>query len=211
MFDKIAVLVGCPCSADNSAPMNLGQDDLVEASCDLDHVLIQPAVKTEDPEDKQEEKAPKESEKSEKSGPNFSGDWVLLRVEGDFDAFMKAKGIGYVSRSLAKSTGYGVNKMHQSVEQDGDKLKITTTNPKGTKVLNLLANVEEQDGTDPIDDKPIKIRAAWDGSALVMTLRSQRPAKELGSVKRYLQEEDTIQELVAPDGVVVRRVFSRAK
>jgi len=26
MFDKIAVLVGCPCSADNSAPMNLGQD-----------------------------------------------------------------------------------------------------------------------------------------------------------------------------------------
>jgi phosphomannomutase len=33
-------------------------------------------------QDKQEEKAPKESEKSEKSGPNFSGDWVLLRVEG---------------------------------------------------------------------------------------------------------------------------------
>eukprot|EP00435_Cladocopium_sp_Y103_P027384 s1673_g6.t1 len=136
-------------------------------------------------DDTQEEKAPK----SEKSGPNFSGEWVLLKVEGDFDAFMKAKGIGYVSRSLAKSMGYGVNKVHQSVEHDGDKLKITTTNPKGTKVMNLLANGEEQDGTDPIDDKPIKIRAAWDGPALVMTLRSQRPAKELGSVRRYLQEE----------------------
>lgn len=33
-------------------------------------------------QDTQEEKAPKESEKSEKSRPNFSGDWVLLRVEG---------------------------------------------------------------------------------------------------------------------------------
>ena len=70
---------------------------------------------------------------------------VPSELTGDIDAFMKAKGIGYVSRSLAKSTGYGVNKMHQSVEQDGDKLKITTTNPKGTKVLNLLANGEEQE------------------------------------------------------------------
>lgn len=70
---------------------------------------------------------------------------VPSELTGDFDAFMKAKGIGYVSRSLAKSTGYGVNKVHQSVEQDGDKLKITTTNPKGTKVLNLLANGEEQE------------------------------------------------------------------
>ena len=76
------------------------------------------------------------------------------------------------------------------------------------------------------------------GDFLPDSARSQRPAKELGSVKRYLQEEagpcypchaavscccftilsellgrpqDTIQELVAPDGVVVRRVFSRAK
>ena len=70
---------------------------------------------------------------------------VPSELTGDFDAFMKAKGIGYVSRSLAKSTGYGVNKMHQSVEQDGDKLKITTTNPKGTKVLPTARNRSHRD------------------------------------------------------------------
>ena len=64
---------------------------------------------------------------------------------------------------------------------------------------------------DPIEDKPVKIRSTWDGQTLVMTLRrgwtavvrglttksparemvrSEKPPKEFGQIKRYLREED---------------------
>lgn len=66
-------------------------------------------------------------------------------MPGDFDAYMRAMGVGYVSRALAKSMGYGIKKVHQTVEHEGDSLKVTTTNPKGTKTQNLLINGEEQD------------------------------------------------------------------
>ncbi len=67
-----------------------------------------------------------------------------------------------------------------------------------------------QDGMDPIEDKPVKIRSTWDGQTLVMTLRlgwtavgslttklqaremvrSEKPPKDFGQIKRYLREED---------------------
>ena len=63
---------------------------------------------------------------------------------------------------------------------------------------------------DPIEDKPVKIRSTWDGQTLVMTLRlgwtavgslttklqapemvrSEKPPKDFGQIKRYLREED---------------------
>ena len=207
MFQKVAVLVGCPCSTDGPSTISLGQDDLVEASCDLDHVVLQPEhVKTE--EAKEDKGGSKEAPVTP-AMPNFSGEWTLLKVEGNFDEYLKSMGVGYMSRSMAKTMGYGVKKVHQTVEHEEDKLKITQTNPKGTKVFNLLTNGEEQDGMDPIEDKPVKIRSTWDGQTLVMTLRSEKPPKEFGQIKRYLREEDTIQELVSPNGLAVKRVFSR--
>eukprot|EP00438_Fugacium_kawagutii_P018754 Skav204393 [mRNA] locus=scaffold2947:125573:129858:+ [translate_table: standard] len=263
MFEKIAVLVGCPCSSDGSTTVSVtqescdvmwsprlwilrvstsfklvysvpsccstvsqpflewddkqnnhpiaSQEDLVEASCDLDLLAVRPAIDAE----KDRDEAPKPKE----AAPNFSGQWVLLKIEGlssswlcegtiwrwrfevcglhmvahgctpkgcdlghvgkaaelshsafsgvlmpgDFDAFMKAMGVGFVSRSLAKSMGYGVKKVHQKVEHEGNTLKVTTTNPKGTKTQSLLINGEEQD-------------------------RSEKPPKEL-AIRRYFRDE----------------------
>ena len=92
-----------------------------------------------------EDKGAKEAPVPLAAMPNFSGEWSLLKVEGNFDEYLKSMGVGYMSRSMAKTMGYGVKKVHQTVEHEGDKLKITQTNPKGTKVFNLLTNGEEQD------------------------------------------------------------------
>ncbi|OLP90301.1 hypothetical protein AK812_SmicGene28136 [Symbiodinium microadriaticum] len=34
--------------------------------------------------------------------PNFSGDWMMVKAEGDMDAFLKEMGVGYVSTSRAR-------------------------------------------------------------------------------------------------------------
>ena len=53
--------------------------------------------------------------------------------------------MGYISRSMAKRMGYGVKKVHQVVEHEGEKFKMTLTNPKGTSVFEVLINGDEQD------------------------------------------------------------------
>ena len=97
--------------------------------------------------------------------PNFSGEWTLLKVEGNFDEYLKSMGVGYMMRSMAKTMGYGVKKVHQTVEHEEDKLKITQTNPKGTKVFNLLTNGEEQDWL-PVKD--VACIQQWQGMHVLL-------------------------------------------
>ncbi|CAK8991124.1 unnamed protein product [Durusdinium trenchii] len=202
----MSLFARCPCASDSPADLNVGEDDLVEASCDPDVVPVVPRLEKIEEEPKEEKKdAPPDAK------PDFSGHWVQVAVEGDFDAYLKSMGMGYVSRTLAKSMGYGVKKVQQVVEHEGEKFKMTLTNPKGTKVFDLLINSAEQDSVDPVEDKPIKVQLYWDKTSLVMSSRSEKPPKELGKTRRYLRDQDTIVELESPDGVRAKRVFSKAK
>lgn len=69
----------------------------------------------------------------------------LPSFPGDFDAFLKEMGVGYMARSLAKSRGYGVKSVHQAVEHSLDKIKVVQTTPKGTTVSEIRLDGTEQD------------------------------------------------------------------
>ena len=103
--------------------------------------------------------------------PDFSGRWLLAAEEGDFDEYMKARGAGYVSRSMARAMGYGVRRLEQSVQQEGSSFRVSIRSPKGVKEVELQVNGEEQEGLDPVDDKPVQLRACWEGQTLLITSR----------------------------------------
>eukprot|EP00437_Effrenium_voratum_P020786 CAMPEP_0181447396 /NCGR_PEP_ID=MMETSP1110-20121109/26600_1 /TAXON_ID=174948 /ORGANISM="Symbiodinium sp., Strain CCMP421" /LENGTH=194 /DNA_ID=CAMNT_0023571507 /DNA_START=1 /DNA_END=585 /DNA_ORIENTATION=+ len=192
--------MSCTCSCDSEAEFRVAQEELVEASCDLP--LVAEPVLEEEP--KPEEAVP---EKVKEKVANFSGEWTLERIEGDFDAFLKEMGVGYMARSLAKSRGYGVKSVHQAVEHSLDKIKVVQTTPKGTTVSEIRLDGTEQDSTDPIENRAVKVLPKWDGQTLVIVSRSKD--KELITVRRHMRGEETVQELETPGKVLVKRVFCR--
>mmetsp|Transcript_10419 Transcript_10419/g.25134 ORF Transcript_10419/g.25134 Transcript_10419/m.25134 type:complete len:215 (+) Transcript_10419:62-706(+) len=186
-----------------------GGSDIVEVSCDPDRVPVQGAMPVLSDNPGPAAVPPKEEEASPaKERPSFAGSWVLEKVEGDFDALLKEQGQGYMMRRMAKSMGYGVGKVHQTIEQDGDVLTITITNPKGTTVMKFTVNGEEQDSRDPMEDKPVKILPQWDGDALVLATRNSAGAA-LPTTRRFLRDEEMVMELTTPNGVSAKRVFAR--
>mmetsp|Transcript_43734 Transcript_43734/g.102048 ORF Transcript_43734/g.102048 Transcript_43734/m.102048 type:complete len:213 (+) Transcript_43734:90-728(+) len=185
------------------------QTAIIEASCDASSL---PYVQGSLPVLSDAPKAPEpelvETKADAKEPPNFTGDWVLSRLEGDFDAFLQDQGVGYMTRTMAKSMGYGVRKVFQVIKQEGDQIRITQTNPQRSVVVDLTVNGVEQDSTDPAEGKKIKVQPSWDGVALL--LKSRAPdGKELPTARRFFAGEEMIMELTTPKGLVVKRIFSR--
>lgn len=59
--------------------------------------------------------------------PNFSGSWLLVRVEGDWDAFVTEAGLGFLDRSKAKVAG--VKLIREHLRQTEETFHVKTTTP----------------------------------------------------------------------------------
>merc|ERR1719189_2750680 len=66
-------------------------------------------------------------------GADFTGDWVMNKVEGDMDKMLTKMGMNAMERQAARMYNYGVGHVTEKIKQDGDDLVITTKSLMGTE------------------------------------------------------------------------------
>lgn len=140
--------------------------------------------------------------------PNFTGNWILVRVSGDFDSFLKEIGAPFVTRTAARAMGYGVNFMKASIVQEGDQIKIISSATKGDMVVDLRIDGTEQDSVDP-DGNPVKATPTWEGQALVVAVRRIGHDAPMPLTRRYMEGAEMCVEQTMPSGLMVQRFFAR--
>lgn len=153
--------------------------------------------------------------------PDFSGDWLLHRLEGDVEAMLKEVGASWVQRKAAAAMGFGVGKQFVHVDQYPGEINICTSYRSGKEEMawpKPTCNVYntdgiEQDITDP-EGRTIRTCVTWDGEALSMV--SERVGNGCGrplpSTRRYLQgdgEELVFEQTSPATGSAVKRIYRR--
>jgi len=155
--------------------------------------------------------------------PDFSGDWVLLRLEGDIEAMLKELETSWVHRKAAAGMGFGVGMQFVHVEQYANEIRIDTRYMSGKVQLarpKPTFNVYSTDGTEQcitdLEGCNVRTRVTWDGDALSMD--SERVCRGSGrplpSTRRYLQcdgEDLVFEQMSLTTDVVVKRIFRRCK
>eukprot|EP00933_Yihiella_yeosuensis_P071214 TRINITY_DN79413_c0_g1_i1.p1 TRINITY_DN79413_c0_g1~~TRINITY_DN79413_c0_g1_i1.p1 ORF type:complete len:296 (-),score=45.46 TRINITY_DN79413_c0_g1_i1:79-966(-) len=141
--------------------------------------------------------------------PNFSGKWLLVRVEGDFDTFLKELGVSYLSRSTASAFGYGVKTIVNVITLTDDRLEVYTKTPLGENTQTVFINGQEQDCVDAFENKPIKVTPEWDGAVLLCKSRRADSSAPLPSNRRFMVGEEMFVESELPNGLVIKRIFAR--
>lgn len=152
---------------------------------------------------------PASSSKSSSAPVDLSGNWLLSRVEGDFEALMADAGVSWALRKLAKSMNYGAGLVSQTVEQEGSSLVITFNNGPGqpTNVMRLNVGSGLQIANNE-DGSCITVDPRWEDQCLYMSGKSAG-GTDMQPTKRYLSGQEMVCESTTSTGIVVRRFFSR--
>ena len=82
---------------------------------------------------------------------DFTGTWCCDEIRGDYDAFLRAAGVGWMGRNAARMAAYGIG-IRQIIAMEDDYHAMTiTVQPVvsffPTTTQRLLINGEEQDLT----------------------------------------------------------------
>jgi hypothetical protein len=97
---------------------------------------------------------------------DFSGNWKLTSIEGDWDQFCVDIGYSYLKRMAFKAIGYGVGLLTEEIRQDnsGDEgcTTVITVSPIRTIENTFRVNGEKQDGVFA-DGEHVEIFPRWDG------------------------------------------------
>lgn len=141
--------------------------------------------------------------------PDFSGKWMMVRLEGDVNSFMKELGIGWALRRAAAVRGYGIHLTCHELQQDGDKLTAITQNARGSFCRELLIDGTDQLDNDPVDGKVIVLTPTWDNVTIQVKARCEKPPRQLPTTRRYLLGKEMVLEQLSPNGIVVKRYFQR--
>lgn len=139
----------------------------------------------------------------------MSGQWVLSRVEGDFEALMIDAGVSWAVRKMAKSMNYGAGLVTHNIEQDGNSLVIEVNNGPGqaTSTMRLAVGGGCQ-STDNEDGAPIVVDPRWEGRCLLIVGRAA-DGSAVRPLKRFVSGEEMVCESTTSSGDVVRRYFAR--
>lgn len=176
------------------APSPQGRPPAAEPSPASEHLALSPAA---------EEAAPAKF-------TDLSGSWVLARIEGDMDAWLKDIGVGWAMRTGAKTMKYGVGKMTNTISMTAESMQLTTWTPKGdhTSVLKLDGTASRN--TDPMDGKFMLAVARWEGSdTIFIETRREDNGEVMPTSRRSLKGEEMCVEQTTPKGLVAKRWFVR--
>jgi len=156
--------------------------------------------------------APSAEAKGPAAKPDFSGKWLLTRVEGDWEAFLVEVGFGFMKRSLMRAAGYGAGKLTEEIIQQGScegcHLTVISTSPMGTVENAYSVNGTEQNAKNP-EGEALTIVPQWEGDRLVTQAFGVNPRKKQATVSRSLVDGNYCQVMESPNGVQVKRFYTR--
>mmetsp|Transcript_32202 Transcript_32202/g.68509 ORF Transcript_32202/g.68509 Transcript_32202/m.68509 type:complete len:319 (-) Transcript_32202:109-1065(-) len=147
-----------------------------------------------------------------KSHPDFSGQWVVSEVTGDWNGFARELGFPWSFRQVFKSYRWGVGRAVE-IWQDGDALAIGQ--PKTTKKVHFTIGA----GFQKVDIGlgPYEVSMWWgeDGCTLEQDVWTESQTKRLALRKTFFQDGDKgmpklTEEYISPSGISATRIYERA-
>lgn len=158
----------------------------------------------------QEEAADAEVAEATPEYMDLSGSWILSRIEGDMDAWLKDIGVAWAMRTGAKAMKYGVGKMTNVIEMTRDSITITTWTPKGDHTSVLKLDGSQSRNTDPMDGKGMLAVARWeDSTSISIETTAEDTGKKQPSSRRFLRDGEMCVEQKTPSGLIAKRWFVR--
>jgi len=139
---------------------------------------------------------------------DFTGVWLLERVEGDWDAFTQEFGYGYMKRKSLAALGWGVSLMTEELKMTSGKLWLKNSTTLVTSEIDVVIDGTEQDAVDP-DNVPIKLTLWWEGDSLEADSFSITTGEPLARISRTLVDArmKVVMRSIA-SGTAVTRFFA---
>eukprot|EP00930_Biecheleria_cincta_P082796 TRINITY_DN72447_c0_g1_i1.p1 TRINITY_DN72447_c0_g1~~TRINITY_DN72447_c0_g1_i1.p1 ORF type:complete len:302 (+),score=47.54 TRINITY_DN72447_c0_g1_i1:81-986(+) len=129
--------------------------------------------------------------------PNLSGDWRLIRVEGDMDGVLKEIGYPWLVRKLFSAASYGIGKTTMHVNQSGHELKVALATEIGTSHWVMISDGEEHElNIGAPEAERCTATARWEGEVHITEPKLLKPRRALPVVRRYIQGQKPHQTLV---------------
>jgi hypothetical protein len=138
---------------------------------------------------------------------DFSGRWTLTRVEGDMNQFMTDAGASWTIRKMAKGLNWGIGKAVQEISQDGDEFVIVHQQPMMNTTMKFRVGAGYQE-TIGVDGKPCLCNATWDGSSLMMEVKTPQ-GKVYAPSCRYIKNLHMVIEGKTSKGEIIRRYYTK--
>lgn len=141
--------------------------------------------------------------------PDYSGKWVLDRVEGDWNAFTETMGYGVLKRKTLKALRWGIGSLTEEIRATPNSFWVKQATPISTTVVDLKIDGIEQDAIDP-DHVPIRIKVWWVEGHLETDCYSKSSGKLFVHITRSLESDGNMKVVMrSPDGKEVIRYFVR--
>lgn len=142
------------------------------------------------------------------SPPNLQGQWLLSRIEGDFEELMIDQGFSWSYRAMVRGVNYGIGMVTHNIRQNGNAVSVCYENgPTARHSMSIHVGAGEQ-ATVSEDGRPIVVAPMWEGSSLCLAGRDRNGVAEQPS-RRFLVGRELVCESTTSHGAVARRVFVR--
>mmetsp|Transcript_103349 Transcript_103349/g.292830 ORF Transcript_103349/g.292830 Transcript_103349/m.292830 type:complete len:243 (+) Transcript_103349:69-797(+) len=97
---------------------------------------------------------------------DFTGKWLMFKVEGDMDKLLMKMGMGNVDRQAARMFDYGVGQVTEEIEQNGDDLAVRVKSVMGTTetkhyIAEETMQMKVQSNTNKKKQDQIKCTTSW--------------------------------------------------
>lgn len=142
----------------------------------------------------------------------FTGCWRCDRIDGDWDAFLCVAGLGWMSRQIAKTLGYGIG-MRQIITMDGATvmkvtIKMAGPIPGNTQTILLDGSAQEL----PLaDGSPATGTCMWRDDGSLVAIAVKRGGEAQGSEFTLTRSivSGRMRLVLCVSGVTVSREFKR--
>mmetsp|Transcript_103350 Transcript_103350/g.292833 ORF Transcript_103350/g.292833 Transcript_103350/m.292833 type:complete len:248 (+) Transcript_103350:69-812(+) len=97
---------------------------------------------------------------------DFTGKWMMFKVEGDMDKLLMKMGVSNVDRQAARMFDYGVGQVTEEIEQNGDDLAVRVKSVMGTTetkhyIAEETMQMKVQSNTNKKKQDQIKCTTSW--------------------------------------------------
>lgn len=149
---------------------------------------------------------------SEPRKPNFTGLWIVHRLEGDFDAFLADMQQARYIRMTARGLRYGLGKVKVKCSQSGDDMSFAKTlaDPRqfGDTVASFTVGQREIIIVDEIGTV-VAHSSKWEGAELVFDAVAKHTKLPV-QLRMYLDAQgDFVEEMISCNGTAIKYFFRR--
>eukprot|EP00933_Yihiella_yeosuensis_P052065 TRINITY_DN50052_c0_g1_i1.p1 TRINITY_DN50052_c0_g1~~TRINITY_DN50052_c0_g1_i1.p1 ORF type:complete len:315 (-),score=83.56 TRINITY_DN50052_c0_g1_i1:109-1053(-) len=123
--------------------------------------------------------------------PNFTGEWVLSKIEGNMDAILKDIGYPWLARKFVYAVNYGIGKVKLFVKHSNEgeqlELRVSLQGEYGSCWKMISDGQEREISVGAKEGERVLGTSFWHESLLVTEAKLRTQGRSLPTTRRYLK------------------------